>query len=89
MNADTKAFENELRQFILNYYRKYGHEIKSWENSGVRPQKHWHKLLYLDAKNTLHDKAGEVIKKKKLRPKDLGGARAPNPKNLSPEIIKN
>lgn len=83
MNADTKAFENELRSFVLAYYRSYGHEIKSWEDSGVKPQKHWHKLLYMDAKKTLHDKAADVLRKKKLRPKDLGGAKLPDLKNLN------
>jgi len=85
INADTKAFEHELRQFILNYYKRYGHEVEAWKDLGLKPGKHWHKLIHVGEGKTLHDKAGDVIKSKKLRPSDVPGGRVPDPKNLNPD----
>ena len=86
INRETAAFENELRQFILNYYKKYGQEVKSWAVSGFKnPAKHWHKLIHVSTSETLHQKAGAVIKSKKLRPTDIPGGRVPDWKNLSPD----
>jgi len=85
MKAEIDAFEIELRQFLLNYYRKYGHEVKDWLNKGYKnPAKHWHKLVKINEQGeTLHNKAGNVIKAKKLRPSDIPGGRVPNYEDLT------
>ena len=85
MKTEIDAFEIELREFLLNYYRKYGHEVKDWLNKGYKnPAKHWHKLVKInDEGKTLHDKAGGVIKAKRLRPSDIPGGRVPNHKALT------
>jgi hypothetical protein len=83
------AFEKEFRYFVLNYYKQYANMVAAWKDFEIKPlAQNWHKLVHVNGRKepiSMHDKAKNTVRQRKLVSSDISSGIIPDLDNLSPD----